>query len=75
MRRAVGEVTLDLVLTSVADATLEKVLEEVLKVIPADDSGGECAQPGAAAATSASCLPPSPACRASSAPSTTIVEI
>jgi len=41
VRRAVGEVTLDLVLTSVADATLEKVLDEVLKVIPADDSGGK----------------------------------
>jgi hypothetical protein len=46
VRRAVGEVTLDLVLTSVADATLEKVLDEVLKVIPADDSGGKCDNDG-----------------------------
>lgn len=39
VRKAVGEVTLDLVLTSPADATLEKVLGELLPFVRADDSG------------------------------------
>ena len=39
VRKAVGEVTLELVLGAPAQASLEHVLAELLKVIPSDDSG------------------------------------
>lgn len=39
VRKAVGAVTLELELSSVKDVTLEKVLDELAKIIPSEDTG------------------------------------